>query len=112
MAMTLDDMIRQLFAVRTRAIHSQVLVSASAPPTVIAPNNPNRLSFFVSNPGANSVYVAFESDFALGEGVLLVPSGGYISFLWSEDFNVVGWGMYGIASSADVSVNVLEVVSL
>lgn len=112
MPATLDDMIRQLFDVQTRAIHNQVSVSNVAPPTLVAKNNPNRLSLILSNPSAQLIYVAFEQDFAVGEGILLVPNGGFVSFLWSEDFNVVGWSMHGIAVAAAGNLNVLEIVSL
>jgi len=111
MASTLRDMIQMLFEVETAARQSQVAVS-NVNVTRVAGNNPNRLSLILSNPGVNGVYVSFERDFVSGEGLLLVPSGGFVSYMWDEDFDVVGWGLYGIALIAPVNINVLEIVSI
>jgi hypothetical protein len=112
MSLTLRDMIQELFAVQTAAKDSVVNVLTTSPPTLVADNNPNRLSLIVSNVGSNLVYMKFDNDVTAPDGILLVPNGGFISFLWDEDFDVVGWGMYGIADGGASQVNVLEIISI
>lgn len=112
MAMTLADMIKTLFDVKTNVIHRQVTVPAVAPACIIAPNNPNRLSLLVSNPWTRNVYVKFDVNVAVDEGILLVPNGGFVAFLWDEDFDIVGWELRGISMTAATKVNVIEIVSV
>ena len=112
MALTLSDMIQELFAVKTAARISQVTVSNVVPVTQIADNNPNRLSLIISNPSDNRIHVSFERDFVVDEGIVLTAIGGFMSFLWSEDFDVVGWSMFGIAENAPSIMNVLEIISI
>lgn len=112
MSMTLENLIEELFAVKTRPEHNTVTVSHTAPTTLVAPNNPNRLSLIISNPSSRSICVSFERDFTYPHGILLVPNGGYVSFLWSEDFNSVGWNMYGIATVGAGDLEIMEIISI
>lgn len=112
MGMTLSDMIQELFAVKTRPEHRTVNVDFNQPTTLVAPNNPNRLSLIISNPSTRNIYVSFEQVFTAPHGIMLVPNGGFISFLWSEDFNAVGWAMYGIAQVAAADLEVMEIISV
>jgi hypothetical protein len=112
MSMTLRDMIQELFAVQTAAKHQEINVLTTQPPTLIANNNPNRLSLIISNIGTFPVYCKFEQDFAAPDGILLAPNGGFIAFLWDEDFDVVGWSMHGLATGGASQVNVLEILSI
>lgn len=111
MSMTLRDMIQSLFAVSTAAKQTEVNVLTTTPPTQIADNNPNRLSLIISNVGSYPVYVKFEKSFVAPNGLYLAPSGGFVSFLWDEDMDVVGWSIYGQAVGGASQLNVLEIIS-
>lgn len=112
MALTLHDLIEELFVVKTIPQMSTVTVTGGLPFKLLAKNNPNRLSLIMSNVGDNPVYINYNRSAGLKEGLMLVPNGGYLSLLWSEDFDTVGWDVYAHAISGDSTIILLEIISI
>lgn len=73
--------------------------------------NPRRLSFVLINLGDYPVSVGPDSDITLTRGIYLVPHGGTLSMVWTEDFEMPTLEWYGIADGGTSEIYVLEVLT-
>ena len=105
--MSLASVIDKRFGVRTQAAQKTVSLGTTA--TEIVPNNPDRLGVTIVNLSTNSVYLALDSSVSSSKGILLAPSGGSASFNVEEDYQMVGWAIWGVASGASSAIFVIEV---
>jgi len=105
--MSLAKVLKDRWGVRTQA--AQKTVSLGTSPAELVPNNPDRLALLIINLSTNSVYVALDASVSSSKGMLLAPSGGSGSFSIDEDFQLVGWAIWGIATGAGSPLYVIEV---
>lgn len=108
MTKTLRDLLDRQYEVKATGRVSTVSVGDSRPATLIIGNNPNRTGLAIINASTASLYLSFNKDMGLTEGFYIVPSGGMLILNWRDDFDIVGWSWYGIASAAASAVNVVE----
>lgn len=110
--LTLHELLVKQFGVKSRGKVSTVEVGTDLPATKIVGNNPNRVGLTIVNYSSTIKYVSFEQSMGLTQGVYLAPEGGSISLNWQYDFDIVGWGWYGVSAGAAGSVNIIEVIML
>lgn len=108
MSDTLTTLLEAQFKVKARGKLSTVQIGDTLPATLIVSNNPNRVGLVISNPSNAQMYVSFEAAMGLTDGVTIVPNGGTLSMIWSEDFDQIGWAWYAVASIDDSKLNILE----
>jgi len=112
MAMTLYDVIQTLFPIKTTCKVSTIDVAIASPASLMCKNNPNRLGLIMSNVADFPVYISYNKDVVAQEGLLLNANGGFVALQWNEDFDVTGWGWYGIASGGASKVSIFEILSV
>ncbi len=105
--MSLAEVLMKRWGVRSQAAQKTVSLGVAA--AEIVPNNPQRLACTIINLSTNSVYLALDNSVAATKGILLVPTGGSATFSLEDDFQMVGWAIWGIASGAASSLYVIEV---
>jgi hypothetical protein len=105
--MSLADVLLKRWGVRSQAAQKTVSVGVAA--VQIVPNNPQRLALTIINLSTNSVYIALDNSVAATKGMVLQPTGGSATFSLDEDFQMVGWEIWGIATGAASAVYVIEV---
>jgi len=106
--MSLAKILRDRWGVRTMASHKTVSLGTS--PAEVVPNNPDRLALLIINLSTNSVYLALDASVSSSKGMLLCSSGGSGSFSLEEDFQLVGWAIWGVATGAASPLYVIEVL--
>lgn len=109
--MPLADLLMERFKVRTRAVENpQAVTSLGTTAQVILANNPNRLGWVIVNLSTNIVYLGLTNAVSATRGIRLNANGGLASMVWDEDFQMTGWGIWGVASGAASAIYSLEVV--
>lgn len=110
--MPLDELLKERFKVRTRAVENpKAITAASTTAQLILSNNPNRLGFVITNLGATVCYIGLGNDVtAATKGIRLDANGGSVSMIWDEDFIVVAWAWWIIAASGTPAVYAIEIV--
>lgn len=107
--MALSSLIFQKFGVRTRVVENPVVSSIGITAEVVLKNNPDRLGFVIINLSENAVYIGIDKEVATTKGIYLAPNGGTLSVFYGEDFELVGYEFWGVASGAGSVIYVLEV---
>ena len=105
--MSLAEILMKRWGVRTQAAQKTVSLGVAA--AEIVPNNPDRLGLTIINLSTNSVYLALDNSVSSSKGMLLVPTGGSATFSLEDDFQMVGWAIWGVASGAASPLYVIEV---
>jgi hypothetical protein len=108
---TLDGLIRQMFGVQTSIRISPVVNQVGVVASVVLRQNPNRLGAVITNLSANTVYLAPDGSVSATHGVRLGPSGGTVSLIWNEDFQLVGLEWFALATGAASDLYAQEVVT-
>ena len=104
--MTLRQFIQVQYGIRVDVIEKIVTVGVT--PTAIVGNNPNRLSYTLSNTSQQSIYTAENPSVSVNNGFQVTPAG-FQTFDWRTDGDTVGYELNGI-SSAPSTIFVREVV--
>jgi len=112
MAITLYELIQAHFGVKTTYRVNPEVSQVALTVTKIVSTNPNRLGLVIVNSGANRIYLSPLNTVAVGAGIVLVPTGGAISFKWDHDFELVTSEFYGIADGAVSNIQCIEVVTV
>lgn len=108
--MTLQDLLLGQFKVKTRQnINPEVSVLTGGVDRILG-NNPNRLAWVIVNLGLNVAYLGFDQDVSATRGIVLTGGGGFVSMLWSEEFETVGYEIYCQGTLAD-NLYVIEIVT-
>jgi hypothetical protein len=107
----LADLIEARFGVKTEAADNRSTSSIGTSVATVLPNDPKRLAAVIVNLSAVAVYVAPYRDVGASKGIRLAPSGGTLSLIWDEDFDVTGWEWFGIADAAASALFTLEVLA-
>lgn len=85
-------------------------VSVLTTVTRIAGNNPRRVSITIYNRGVNNVDVDYVATVTSGTGIPLTGASGVAAATIEDDGEAVINEIYGIATTATVSVFVVEVI--
>jgi len=109
--MTLSELLTQQFKVKTRAIANPLVSAVGTSAVRVLSNNPNRLAWIIINLSTNSLYLAFDNTVSTSRGIYVGPNGGYATLVWDEDFDLVGWELYAVASGAGSNIYVVEIVT-
>lgn len=84
-------------------------VTVGTSPDTILPNNPNRISWFISNLQGQTVYVSDQPNVSTTTGAFL-GVGAALSSGWHQDGLSVTNPVYGISSATGTKLYVLETV--
>ena len=79
--------------------------------TKVLAYNPKRVSFILINLGADFITVAPDNLVAATRGIYLVPNGGTLSMVWTEDFEMPTFEWFAIADTAACAIFALEVIT-
>ena len=107
---TLRDIIEKSFGVKTDIVESVVTITTSQ--TLILQNNPNRLSYIISVAGSNTAYFSGKSNVTSSGNGIPVGGGNSLAARWDVDFDIVGYDLYGVASTGSISLYIREVVAV
>lgn len=66
----------------------------------VAKNNPTRLSGLFINLSTADIYLNITGNVSIGNGILLVPSGGSFSVAQWDDYGFAGYPFFAIATAA------------
>ena len=109
--MDLAGLLLEQFKVKTRAVENPLLTALGTSALLVFSNNPNRLAWIFINLSANTVYLGLGNDVGTAKGVLIAPNGGSATMIWSEDFQMTGWAIWGIAPAGASNCYSIEVVT-
>lgn len=110
--MNVDDLLEKQFGVKTTYNVNPEVDQVAVTKTRILDGNPRRVSFVLINLGGVFITVSPTSDVSLTKGIYLVPNGGSLSMVWTEDFEMPTMEWYAIANGANADIYVLEVLTL
>ena len=107
---TLKDLLRSQQLISTDV--QEKIVTVGTTPTKVLDNNPNRVSYILGNTGTVTLFFA-QSATPLNSGVgIPVGGGNSLGSNWHDDMNAVGYELWALSSSGNVSVFVREVVGV
>lgn len=109
-ALTLSDLVEQQYGVKTDVKTS--VVSVGTTPTQVLDNNPNRVGYILINLSTNAAFINFDTSVSTNNGIFLAQQGGSFSQNWKDDFNIVGYSMYGIVASGSNNIFVAEIFTI
>lgn len=107
--MALAKLIDEKFGVKTRAIVNPVVASVGTTAVEILRNNPDRLGFVAINLSINEVYIAPVRDVSATRGIRLNANGGLLTMFYGEDFELVGYAFFALASGVGSTIFVMEI---
>lgn len=110
--MTLQDLLTKEYGIKTTVKINDKTSSVGTSLTRILDNNPNRVGWTIFNLGSNAVYLGFDRNVSASKGMRLAPSGGSINFMWDTEFDVVGYELFGKASTGTNNIYVIELITL
>ena len=108
--MTLQDLLFKQFTVKTRANINPEISTLTGGVDKILSNNPNRLAWIIINLGDDAFYISFERDPSATKGIVLSGGGGSASMLWNEDFDLVGYELFG-KGTLGAKIYVIEILT-
>ena len=108
----LQKLIQKQFGIKTRLREDVLTSSLGVAAERVIPQNSNRLGWIIINLSTNTVYVGFNNGVSATNGIILVASGGSYSMIWNEDFDVVGYEIWGIASAAASAIKCYEIIGV
>lgn len=112
MAQTLDDLVRARLGVRTTTRINDQLSSVGTTAARALIQDPNRVAFYIGNLSVNVLFTGPFNNVSSTRGIRLNPSGGFLTALWDEDFQVVGWEWFVIADAAASTLLTIEWLTL
>ncbi len=109
--MNVVELLERQFGVKTSHGINPEVAQVETTLTKILSYNPKRVSFVLINLGSDFITVAPDSLVTATRGIYLVPNGGTLSMVWTEDFEMPTFEWFGIADTAACSIFVLEVLT-
>ncbi len=109
---TLQTLLERRLGVKTRPRLSPAGFQIGASIAQVLRQTPNRVAAVIINLSVNELFVSPDGITSATHGIRLSPSGGALTLLWDEDFDMVGYEWNAIASGAASDVFVLEVLTL
>lgn len=110
--MTLQELLEKQWGVKTDMRVNPIVAQVETTKTQLLKPNPNRLAWTLINLGDNQLHASFEPDVSNEKGVYVSATGGVFGLLWSEDFILVTYPVWAIATTAAAKVYLVEVVSI
>lgn len=110
--MNVAELLEQQFGVKTTHNVNPEVDQVATTVTKILSYNPRRLAFIMVNLGANEVCIAPDAGVLLTRGIYLAKTGGTLTIVWTEDFEMPTFEWYGIANTAAANFYVLEVLTM
>ena len=107
---SLHNLIDDRFGVRTRAVLNPNNVQQSTAVGLVLRNDSSRLAATIVNLGANPVFITPDSAPATSRGIRISPSGGAVTLIWDEDFNLTGMEWSGVTDAGTSDLFVVEVL--
>lgn len=98
------------FGKPTRLVQNPVTNSVGATPTLLLPNNPERVGWLIMNRSIADIAISFLPTPVLTDDWLITNSGGYVSMNVQEDGEAVTQAVYAIGPAAGNTVYVVEVM--
>lgn len=112
MALSLHDMLVNLFGIGTYERVNPVTDASAAAAAVVAHANPMRAMLLIVNLSANNVYIAPDNQVAADHGIYIAPNGGSVLLQWDRDFELCAreWWIISPAGASDIFVieNILD----
>ncbi len=112
MASTLFQMLESNFGIKTSYNINPLVTQVQTTLTRLLSYNPNRVGLVMVNNGAANIYVSPVNTVTVGNGLILVPGGGGITFIWDDDFEIVALEYFGIADGVASNIFIMEVISI
>lgn len=107
---SLHKLIDERFGVRTRGVQNRANVQQTITAGLVLRNDSSRLAATIINLGTNPVFITPDGAPTTTRGIRVGPSGGAITLLWDEDFNLVGLEWFGVTDAGTSDLYVLEVL--
>lgn len=103
----LEEFLQKQYGIRTDVIENVITVGTT--PVRLAQNNPNRISYTLSNLSTNSIFTSHSPNTTITTGAVIGALNGQ-GFDWRADGETVGYDLYGVAAAGSNLVYVREVV--
>jgi len=111
MALALSDLLEKHLGVKAYPRTNPEVAAVGTSAVKVLSNNPNRVALLIANLSANTLYVAPDSEVSSSLGIRLAPNGAQITAQWNEDFALVAYEWFAVASGASSAIYVLELVT-
>ena len=108
----LADLLVQRFGVKTHFVESAPGMQVTAVSGPIALNNPDRLGLIFINLSGNPIYIRPSAGAAVNAGIVLAANGGWCSFEWDTDWELVSMLWHGVAPAGASNIYVLELIGV
>lgn len=109
--LSLPDLIEAKLGVRTEARLNRETGSVGVSRIVVLRNDSKRIAALLVNLSANIIYVAADTLVSTTRSIRLAPNGGSLKLVWYDDFDIVGWEWWAIASAAASDLFTYEVTT-
>jgi hypothetical protein len=106
----LREYVNKKFGVKTRIVINDIVNSVGTSVTKILANKPDRLAFLIVNLGTGALYILSDPTVSATKGILIEPNGGNYVALPDEDFDLVGYEWFAVASAA-TNILTLEIIA-
>jgi hypothetical protein len=108
---TARELVAARFGAPVNPVVNRAASSVGATAARLFINDPDRLGFLVVNLSANDLYIGPFPDVSATKGIKAGPSGGSISLVWFEDFEITAWEWFAIGSAAATNYLAIEYLS-
>ena len=109
--MNVAELLEREYGVKTTYAINPEVAQVKTTLTKILSYNPKRVSFILINLGSDFLCVSPDSLVSVTRGIYLVPNGGTLSMVWTEDFEMPTFEWFGMANTAACEIFVLEVLT-
>jgi len=107
----LRNLIAREYGIQTTVrINPEASVINTSPVRVLS-NNPDRLSWVIVNLSGSDIWLGFDREVSSTKGLFLASGGSAITTDWRDDFELVGYEVWAIASANNSPIYVVEVVA-
>lgn len=106
----LSDLLTKEFGCVTTPVENELLTQVGVADAQLTLNKPDRVAFIVINLSANIIYIRPNQVASAAAGIAIAANGGWRSFRWDEDFELVSAAWHAIASGAASAIYTLEMV--
>ena len=100
----------KILGFRTKQVERVVVVGVT--PSVVAPNNPDRIFLQLINEGANNVFVGRNGEVTTASGIPILNQWDFATWKMETDGEATGYERHAIASGAGNNVRVIETVRI
>ncbi len=109
--MNVAELLEREYGVKTTYAINPETAQVETALTKILSYNPKRVSFVLINLGSDFITVAPDALVTTTRGIYLVPNGGTLSMVWTEDFEMPTFEWFARADTTACTIFVLEVIT-